>query len=158
MEGYFLTGVKKAKEQGWQPRISIDNPNFHHVHPELCQLIEDPPPENPEGTGYEHLLPLPSYSPDLHQIVEHPFGGVKLGMVNEIYKAGWEVVEREGMPWLRDKVVELCERITPEQVQSGLKKLKECYQVVAAPRDSGVYINGRWVEGVEGGRPPKGFR
>lgn len=150
MEGYFNVGVARAEQQAWQPKVSMDNPNFHHVHPKLCCLVEE--------TGYRHLLLLPKYSPDLHQIVEHPFGGIKQDLVNDIYRLTWDMVEAGGMQWLRDKVVALCERITPEQVEAGLQRLTECYKVVAAPRTGGVLINDRRVEGVEGGRPPKAFR
>jgi hypothetical protein len=62
------------------------------------------------------------------------------------------------MQQLRDMVVARCEAITPQQIESGLKQLENCYKVVAAPRTGGVLINKHWVEGVEGGRPPKAFR
>jgi len=55
-------------------------------------------------------------------------------------------------------VVASCERITPAQVEHGITALKQCYQVVAAPRGGGLHINGVWVPGVAGNRPPKRFR
>ena len=151
MEGYIEKGVKIAKEQGWEPKLSMDNPNFHHVHPHLCNLVDD-------ETGYEHLLELPKYSPDLHQIVEHPFANVKQGTVVDIYKQGWHVAVEGDVKLLRDMVLSRCLAITPQQVESGLKQLKECYQVVAAPTTEDVTINGHSYQGVEGGRPPKRFR
>ena len=78
--------------------------------------------------------------------------------MNDIYRLGWHMAQEGGMQWLRDEVVALCQRITPQQVEAGLQRLQECYQVVAAPRTGGVTIHGRWVEGVEGARPPKAFR
>lgn len=143
MEGY-LPAAARARQQGWQPMISMDNPHFHRVSPGLIDLGDQ-------------LLVLPKYSPDLHQLVEHPFAGIKQELVNKIYRLGWDVVNG-GMQFLRDEVVALCQMITPEQIESGLKGLKECYQVVAAPLTGCVYINNTWVQGVEGGRPPKRFR
>lgn len=154
MEGYFKTGVVRAREQGWEPKLSMDNPNFHKVHPDFCNFLE----EIDEKTTYMHLLELPSYSPDLHQLVEHPFGGVKQGMVNGLYRLSWEPARAGDMQQLRDMVVARCEAITPQQVESGLKQLEDCYKVVAAPRTGCVLINKHWVQGVEGGRPPKHFR
>jgi hypothetical protein len=154
MEGYYKTGVVHAREQGWEPKLSMDNPNFHKVHPDLCDLEE----EVEENKFYMHLLELPSYSPDLHQMVEHPFAGVKQGTVNELYRQSWKPAANGDMQQLRDMVVARCEAITPQQIESGLKQLENCYKVVAAPRTGGVLINKHWVEGVEGGRPPKAFR
>ncbi len=67
MDGY-LTAAAQARQQGWEPIISMDNPNFHHVSPELIDLSDQ-------------LLVLRKYSPDLHQLIEHPFGGIKHAVV-----------------------------------------------------------------------------
>jgi hypothetical protein len=143
MEGY-LPAAAQARQQGWEPVISMDNPNIHKVSPKLIDLSDQ-------------LLVLPKYSPDLHQLIEHPFGGIKHDVVVDVYKLGWDVVHG-GMQLLRDEVAGLCRKITPQQVEDGIKGLVECYQVVAAERTGGVLINNTWVPGVQGNRPPKRFR
>lgn len=124
--------------------ISMDNPNFHNV----SKLIE---------FGADELLPLPKYSPDLHQLIEHPFGGIKQQLANRLYRLGASLVDTD-MQVLMDMVVELCHQITPDKVTSQVQNLKDCYKVVAAPRTEGVTINDTYYAGVEGGRPPKRFR
>lgn len=143
MDGY-LPAAKREEREDWQPMISMDNPHFHNVSPELVDLSGQ-------------VLELPEYSPDLHQIIEHPFGSIKQDVINEIYRVGFAVLDG-GMQFLRNEVVRLCQRITPEQVAGGIQGLIDCYKVVAAPRTGGVMINRTWVPGVEGGRPPKRFR
>jgi len=79
MEGY-LPAAARARQQGWEPLISMDNPHFHHVSPDLIDLRDE-------------LLVLPKYSPDLHQLIEHPFGVIKQELVNQIYRSGRDIAD-----------------------------------------------------------------
>lgn len=108
------------------------------------------------GIQNEQIV-LPKHSPDLHQLIEHRFGPLKLGIVNQLYRLGWEAVTAGGMGILRQMVVNYCRSITPAQLQSELPRLVECYKVVACNTTESARINGRMVQGVGGGRPPKHF-
>lgn len=143
MTGY-LPAAAQARQEGCEPYISMDNPNFHNISPDLCDL-----------TG--QVLVLPDYSPDLHQVIEHPFGYIKHELANRLYRLGASLKDTD-MQVLMDMVVDLCTQITPAQVESQLQNLKDCYEVVAAPLTEGVTIKNTYVPGVKGGRPPKRFR
>lgn len=108
------------------------------------------------GIPNEQIV-LPKYSPDLHQVIEHRFGPLKLHLVQQLYRFGWEALAAGGMGLLRQLVVNFCRTITPAQIQSDLPRLINCYKIVAAKCTETVLINGRHVQGVEGGRPPKHF-
>lgn len=130
----------------WEAVLSIDNPNFHNVK-ELINLRKP---------GHWSHLPLPSYSPDLHQVIEHLFGQLKRQLVNDIYKeANWDAID---MAWLRQWVVGFCQQITPAQIKHAVAKLPDVYRVVAADAGTLVQVGDSLIEGVQGGWPPKRFR
>jgi hypothetical protein len=106
--------------------------------------------------GYaSQFLPHPPHSPDLHQVIEHRFAEMKQHLVNRVYQLGFQNVTTAA---LRHFVLEYCHSITPQLIQADLRNLVNCYQVVRTPVGSSVLIDGKPVDGVGGGWPPKRFR
>jgi hypothetical protein len=88
-------------------------------------------------------------------VIEHRFAELKQHLVNRVYQIGFGNVNSAA---LRMFVLEYCSTITPQLIRADIENLLQCYQVVRTPVGSSVLINGRSVDGVGGGWPPKHFR
>ena len=139
--------------------VSVDGASIHKL-----KKFPEPNPCSREGSDEPskyHLgfnstfLPHPAHSPDLHQVIEHRFAGLKQHLVNRVYQLGFRNVT---MAALRFFVLEYCASITKETIRADIRNLINCLQVVRTPLGSSVVINGKAVDGVGGGWPPKHFR
>lgn len=101
------------------------------------------------------FLEISAHSPDLNQVIEHRFDELKQHLVNCVYQLGFERVT-PSILW--GFVQQWCHSITPQSIQADIHNLVNCYQVVRTPVGRSVLINGRLVDGVGGGWPPKHFR
>lgn len=141
--------------------VSVDGASIHKLmkypDPNPCSRPDWPvDKESPCHLGYAStLLPHPAHSPDIHQVIEHRFAGLKQYLVNRIYQLGFHNLN---MYWLRCFVLEFCSSISKETIRADIQNLINCLQVIRTPRGSSVVINGHSVEGVGGGWPPKRFR
>jgi hypothetical protein len=150
MEGFVPAAERVSDPQQtsppWEAVLSIDNPHFHNV--EGVFTLNKP--------GHWIHLPLCSYSPDLHQVIEHLFGQLKRQLVNDIYAHGnWDAID---MAWLRQWVLNFCQQITPAQIKRAVKQMPDVYRVVAADCGTLVQVGQQCYEGVQGGWPAKGLR
>lgn len=141
--------------------VSVDGASTHKLmkypDPNPCSRPNWPKHEaSPCHLGYAAtFLPHPAHSPDIHQVIEHRFAGLKQYLINKIYQLGFHNLN---MYWLRRFVLEYCTSISKETIRADIQNLINCLQVVRTPRGSSVVINGHSVEGVGGGWPPKHFR
>jgi hypothetical protein len=141
---------------GFRHLVSVDGASIHKVG-KMPTPHPRPRPSYPNYMlGYaSQFLPHPAHSPDLHQVIEHRFAEMKQYLVNRVYQLGFENVTSAS---LRQFVLEYCRTITPQVIQADIRNLVECYQVVRTPVGCSVLINGRPVDGVGGGWPPKHYR
>lgn len=143
----FATQLQQqAIDQGFRLMFSMDNAPIHNVKPEMVNFGQT-----------SLLLPHPANSPDLHQVVEHRFADMKQHVVTRMYQVGFDTVQ-QNPALLQQFVLEYCQTITPQLIESELENLVKCYQVVACPGYSAVVIDGKNVEGVGGNWPRKGLR
>jgi hypothetical protein len=139
--------------------VSVDGASIHKLkkfpEPNPCSRAGNDEPSKSHLGFNTTFLPHPPHSPDLHQVIEHRFAGLKQHLVNMVYQYGFNNVN---MAALRYFVLEYCAAITKETIRSDINNLINCLQVVWTPRGSSVVINGKAVDGVGGGWPPKHFR
>jgi hypothetical protein len=154
----FLPRLQEQAINYWHFRqlVSVDGASIHRVG-KMPTPHPRPRPSYPNYMlGYaSQFLPHPPHSPDLHQVIEHRFAEMKQHLVNRVYQLGFQNVTTAA---LRHFVLEYCHSITPQLIQADLRNLVNCYQVVRTPVGSSVLIDGKPVDGVGGGWPPKRFR
>lgn len=154
----FLPGLQSdaLNTEGWRYLVSVDNASIHNVG-RMHKPVPLPRPNYPNyQLGYAStFLPHPAHSPDLNQVIEHRFAELKQYIVNNVYQVGFANVN-PAMVW--SFVQNYCRTITPQIIQADIQNLVNCYQVVRTARGSCVVINGKNVDGVGGGWPPKKYR
>jgi hypothetical protein len=147
---WLKLAFEKAAKDFTPVFVSWDNARIHDFKQRVVEL----------GLDSTKLIALPPHSPDLHQLIEHVFGRLKRELVVALYKMGWQNVTPEKviaavlslLDNTRDRVC------TPDLLQEDLKNLVNCYKVVQASCETGVWINDQFWHGTAGGWPPKGFR
>jgi hypothetical protein len=102
------------------------------------------------GLRQRHRAPLPAYSPDMHQIVEHTIGKIKKDLMHA-------VLAHEG-PMTSATAQRLAKRvfkgISASSIHANKEKLVSCWQAIAAP--AGVMVecaDGKWHKGSGGDYP-----
>lgn len=87
------------------------------------------------GLQEADVVPLPTYSPDLHQIIEHAIGVFKRKLLDA-------VMAHSGQPMTaaqaRELAVEVFEKFDPQSIAANEEQLICCWQQVATPQ--GEYI------------------
>jgi hypothetical protein len=108
------------------------------------------------GLTEEQAVPLPTYSPDMHQIIEHAIAQFK----KELAKA---VLEHDGQPMTASEAQKLAEDVFKGLDWSGIaandQKLVCNWQVISTPEGEPVKcIDGKWHTGTGGNYPSADLR
>ena len=156
-----ITRVPTLAEPGppFRYLVSVDGASIHKLKkfplPNPCSKKDNSQPSKYHLGFNSTFLPHPAHSPDLHQVIEHRFAGLKQHLVNRVYQLGFRNVNMTALRWF---VLEYCAAISKETIRADINNLINCLQVVRTPVGSSVLINGKAVDGVGGGWPPKRFR
>lgn len=125
-----------AARGGHRLYVSWDNARTHGFADRLQQL----------GLGPNQYLALPARSPDLHQIIEHPFSQLKTYLVEQMYNLRWEVTN----DWVVDTVLSWCKGIKGQKIRGNLQLMPRLYHAVSTPKGQTVYVDEYAIEGTGG--------
>lgn len=127
--------------------VSWDNASIHNFEEVEGGLA---------GLGLSHgaYIKLPAKSPDLHHVIEHCFGQLKLHLVTQMYRVGWERVTEA---WVKQTVMEWCEQIQAASISADLDKMHKLYTAVSLPRGQSLIVDGKEIVGTGGYYSKKGL-
>lgn len=126
----------EAEEQQREFYVSWDNATTHKFANRLHLL----------GLRPDQYMELPARSPDLHQIIEHPFSQLKTFLVSQMYSQRWEVDN----DWILDRVLSWCESISAAKIQGNLQLMPMLYNAVCTPKGQTINVGNHAVEGTGG--------
>lgn len=133
----WLPKAKAAADREGRPFfVSWDNATTHAFADRL-QLL---------GLRPGQYLKLPARSPDLHQIIEHPFSQLKTSFVGELYRHRWEFAQDQAVDW----VLSWCKNITGDKIRGNLQLMPKLYLAVSTPKGQTVYVDDHAIEGTGG--------
>jgi hypothetical protein len=115
-----VVAIAEQELQPLQPLYSIDN-NPTNKAADISAM----------GLTESDMLALPTYSPDLHQVIEHTIAEFKKALLQA-------VLNHDGQPMTVAKAQQLAEEvfagIKPEHIAANALKLVCCWQQVATPK------------------------
>lgn len=126
-----VVAISTEKLMPLKPLYSIDN-NPTNKAAELSAM----------GLTEDDMLDLPTYSPDMHQVVEHTIAEFKKKLLQA-------VLEHDGQPMTPATAKQLAEQvfasIKPEHIAANELKLVTCWEQIAQPEG----VRFRCADGVE---------
>ena len=102
-------------------------------------------------------VPLATYSPDMHKVIEHVFGRLKPMVQKELLSEGLPALDTVAAQQLVKRL--FLNNITTESIANDVASLPKAYFVIKLEKGvTAVGPDGHLHEGVEGDYPPRVYR
>jgi hypothetical protein len=115
-----IVAITTAQLYPLQPLFSIDN-NPTNKAAELSRM----------GLTESDMVSLPTYSPDMHQVVEHTIAEFKKGLLQAVFQHDGQAMSVAKAQQLAEEVFA---SIKPEHIAKNALKLVCCWQQIATPK------------------------
>lgn len=129
-----------------RPYVSLDHANNNITEEELIQHL---------GGWSTDRVPLPRYSPDVHQVVEHFIGRLK--------QQFWQLVSAEARYQQSPATLQQAMRVAfynmpAAPIERDCETLPATWRVIAAEKGAKVWIRGQLYDGTGGDWPVRALR
>lgn len=131
---------------GRMPKFSYDN-NHSQGFASLARM----------GLTPQDVVPLATYSPDMHKVIEHAFGRLKPMLHKRLYEHGFPALN----PLAAQELVKhtFLHGISKESIANDVGSLPQTYYAIALPQGVvGLGPDGQLHQGTGGDYPPRALR